>query len=380
MNTTSCPFCNAPVMVPERIEGGGRIPCPRCGEAFPYRATEAVAATSAAATGTVLQAAAPPARRPSNRVIGAAVVGFMGLMAALGLTFALLTKEDRRRRDTVNPLGYLPGDCNVIAAINLTDALKQPAGQKMTGLTFRVGPVALGVADLERWTGLKQEDLNQLVLGVKLDKFSASFVLVAQTRAPYDPETVRKALGATRSDKRGPKTCYPFNLGNSVFQAALWCPSENVLVVAFTPERLGDVPDVPHSGLDHLPEPLRPLVRDPLDPGSQAWVVGHADRWDETLLGLLVKLPPEDKQTLALARTVGLWMRFENETVLVSSAAHCASAEAARTLRDYLVRKGAVAEPDAHVEKDTWVRARARTTPAAIQTMVKQAVLSLPGR
>jgi predicted RNA-binding Zn-ribbon protein involved in translation (DUF1610 family) len=383
MNTHSCPYCNAQVMIPDRVEAGQRVPCPRCGEVFVYRSSEAIATRPASgfvgAVGNMHEAVptsvAPPGQRWSNRTIGAAVVGFMGLMAALGLVFVLYTQKDRRARDAVNPLGYLPADCNIIVALNLTEALKEPAGRKLAQLSFPLGPASFSVADIEKWTGLKREDIHQLVLGLKAD--ALSFVLVAQTRDPYDPAAVRTALGANPAETGSQKTFYRFNLGNSPLQAALWCPAETVLAVAFSLERLNDVPDTPHPGVNHLAAPLRPLVLDRLDPSAQLWAVGHSDHWDEMLLPrlLLAKLPPGERKTLALAQTIGFWLRFEDETILVRSACNCASAEAAQTLRNYLVQQRVVPEQDLVVERDTWLMARARTDPAAVREMVRRTFL-----
>src|SRR5437588_739762 len=94
-----CPYCNASVTLPPGTQPGQRVPCPRCGEAFPYRGP-AVGGDdlTAAAPLTTPTAAEPPPW--SNLRVAGTVLGFMALMAITGLTFALVTQKIRRAHDS----------------------------------------------------------------------------------------------------------------------------------------------------------------------------------------------------------------------------------------------------------------------------------------
>jgi hypothetical protein len=387
MHLLSCPYCNSPVTIPERVEAGQRVHCPRCGEAFAFHggATSLVSGdrgTGGPAGGPALdQPSVTVRQRWSNRAVAAAVLGFMGVMAAVGLWYALYSQKDRRSRDPVNPLGYLPADCNVVLALNLPLLLKEPAGQKLAEQSFPFGPASVGVADLERWTGLKREEINQVIIGLKMEgKALPGMVLVVQTRDPYDEEALRTILKAHHAPRRGQKAVSSFDLGN--LQAELWCPAQNILVIGCLPDRLNEVPDTPYPGIDHLAVPLQPLLRDRLDPNAQAWAVAHSDQWVQTLAGSFVQLlvsDPEDLKVLSQVHTAGLWVRCEQETLGISSAFDCKDTESARAFRDYLVRQNFVEEPDAQVQKDTWVMARGKTKPENVRRMLDQSSKKLKG-
>src|SRR4051794_5186786 len=75
-DSLTCPYCNAYVPMPAGAAPGQRLPCPRCGEAFPYRSPEAGSDGpgpfspngNAPAFLAPMDAPAPP-RRWSNRAV-----------------------------------------------------------------------------------------------------------------------------------------------------------------------------------------------------------------------------------------------------------------------------------------------------------------------
>jgi hypothetical protein len=95
----SCPYCNSPTAVPVGAHPGQRIPCPRCGELFPYRAP----ADAEAFTATPPPVAAPPppvpVKRFSNKGVVLVILSVMIVMALLGLLYALKTEALRRSYD-----------------------------------------------------------------------------------------------------------------------------------------------------------------------------------------------------------------------------------------------------------------------------------------
>jgi hypothetical protein len=105
----SCPYCNSPTAVPAGAHLGQRIPCPRCGESFPYRAPADEAAVTAAPpqpappTAPLPKPEIPQVRRFSNKAVALTVLAVMGGMALLGLTYALSTEALRRSYDAQLP-------------------------------------------------------------------------------------------------------------------------------------------------------------------------------------------------------------------------------------------------------------------------------------
>jgi hypothetical protein len=111
----SCPYCNSRVTPPGTPEPGQRIPCPRCGEQFPFHparsedrgsitAEETPQAPQAGLTdprSSILDPRSSPSTpgRWSNRTIAAVLLGGMAAMALLGLVFALMTQTVRREHD-----------------------------------------------------------------------------------------------------------------------------------------------------------------------------------------------------------------------------------------------------------------------------------------
>ena len=85
-----CPYCNARVGRTEPLHAGDRLNCPRCGESFAYRPPEeGVNGRSEDPAGLPAPAPEAPPQRPTNRKLAWGVLGVMGLMAVLGLTWAL---------------------------------------------------------------------------------------------------------------------------------------------------------------------------------------------------------------------------------------------------------------------------------------------------
>src|SRR5262249_13191740 len=149
----SCPYCNAFLVIPERVAAGQRVPCPRCGEMVQYRPADGNARELASSPSAAGLPAEPTGIRRSNRRIAASILRIMSVMGGVALVFALKTVDFRRSRDPQTPLGYLPPDTNVVAGVLVSEALKEPAGQDFLK-SFRLGPIDLSISDLEHWTGL----------------------------------------------------------------------------------------------------------------------------------------------------------------------------------------------------------------------------------
>jgi hypothetical protein len=433
-NQPTCPYCNSPALIPAGTAAGQRVPCPRCGESFPYRGpgAEALAARPA----TPPSAPDPPAEpRPlSNRKVAATVLGVMLVMAGLALAYALHTVMVRRGYDLHLPksqavdvplyarialgvyaaalvtalvwgwnrreaapgggpwrqrltvpalglaalvgfglallalqgrpareaangggaepvrrvppadlpeLGYLPDDTNGLVAVHVAEALHEPVGRQVLA---RLNFGDVGVQGLEGLTGLKLDDLEHVVLGLKLDDLiPPRMTLVAQTRRPYDPGAVRAALKADRGTPQGGRTLHHFQMPGFGLDAYVWFADERTLVVARRLKDFERVPRTPHPGLDHLPAELQGFLKTRMGPAAQVWAVGHADGWDKVKvaqlgLALLYRTDVltlfEAGRVLPKLRTAGAWLVC-GDGVTLRAAFACADEASAKALARY---------------------------------------------
>lgn len=367
----TCPYCNAFVPVDPTAKAGQRVPCPRCGEAFTLRPPP-VGTNGVQVMPSVLTA--PPAvdfdahRRlqvgTRKRITAAAVLGVMGLMAAIGLAFALYTVHDRRVHDTAMPpphrrsplqdlamptpaatppaaleaLRWLPPDVTVVAGVQVAELRQTDAGRDLTNHLFRLGNVEVNADLLERWTGLKAEEIDHLVLGVKADEgIPPPAVLVVRTVRPYDAEAVRATLGAEPAPAVGGKTLYKCKTGDGGLRPFLWCADERTLVFSLFEKPLEAVPDEPSAGLERLPADVRMLLEERLDSAGPAWVVGHAADWRKTAVALLLGgLAEKDADLVGHVRDFALQWQAERPAKLLASI-RCDDADAARALETRLM-------------------------------------------
>jgi hypothetical protein len=95
----SCPYCNSPAAVPVGAHPGQRIPCPRCGESFPYRAAIDGDLPVAPSPSPPPIPPFPTPHRFSNTGIALVILSVMIVMALLGLFYALKTESIRRAYD-----------------------------------------------------------------------------------------------------------------------------------------------------------------------------------------------------------------------------------------------------------------------------------------
>src|SRR5262249_54991934 len=150
--TLTCPYCNARQPPQAGLTAGQRVTCPRCGEAFKVTTTPAFTPEAPASLPTPPAPSAPPAVRTkpvrANRLVAGVILGVMRVMAGTGLTYALLTVQQRREHDRALPrksrrpwltdqptagdvvasadlagLGYLPPPTGVVAALQVEELL-----------------------------------------------------------------------------------------------------------------------------------------------------------------------------------------------------------------------------------------------------------------
>jgi hypothetical protein len=364
--------------MPRLPEGDQRIRCPRCQELFPYHGQPGAETTGEARSGSgpsQAMLAAPSAaavsgsRRLSNRALARIVVGVMALMAAVALLFAWHTTDERRQHDgqkaeeepepvpVVAPgklagLGYLPADVNWLAGIHVGELWdrRQSTGAMLQYL--RVYYPALRWQDLEKSTGLKIPDIDHIVIGVRMAILP---VIVVRTRKPYDAESVLDALhaGGERADV-GRKGVHQFplqefQLNGKPLMASVWCADERILVFAMFGQDIKSLPTTANPSTSRFAEPIRQMLDERLNAGTQIWGVGQTEQL-QTLLSLSQKLPDApplvsklsqvDLRPLSGLRWISAWTQFSADQATCQAEAQCKDTVTAEKLKDLLAEHG----------------------------------------
>lgn len=357
-DSISCPYCNAIVPAPRPLASSQGPVCPRCGEKLPARLLQAIATESTAPPVgpdhvaqvdlDSLRAADP---RPSKKTVRGVILGVMAIMAILSLIYAWNTVAVRRSRDPkllapiptqverrVPPvelpaLGYLRPDTSALVAVHVAQAERTPAGKDLLQ-RFRLGGTAISVADLDKWTGLKLNEIDHAVLGLTVDnRVLPPVVLVVETRRPYDPAAVLGTLKANRTTELGTKTLHHFTpaVGTKIsFDTVLWFASPTTVVVGLSKNDLEKVPDRPATEASQLPAPLRGVIKDRLAQ-ADAWLAGHVEKWEAVSLLLGFLLDKDSIQTLGRVRTFGFGLQF-GDGVRLGGAVRCVDEEATLAL------------------------------------------------
>jgi hypothetical protein len=366
--TIACPYCNALMTIAEHAASSRRVTCIRCGELFPYQAASVGAAglhQPAAESGDAraglppdnAQALAVAQRRRSSRKIAAVILGVMAVMALASLLVSLRTVHNRRARDQ-EPLGYLPADTNVIAALHVAKLVQEPTGREFLS-RLRLGPTDVGMARLGEWTGFQIDDLSDVVLGLKVDdRLLPRLTIVLQTRQPFDDPVGKSRLPAVLKDsptvERNQKKLY--RVPRIATGAELWIAGPSTLVMSMLAGGMDDVPLTPRTGMDHLPRAFQSFPTDPFIAKSQAWVIGHAEHWDQTAIWpLLAPVGGAKLEPLKDIQTFGLWVQFDRGVAL-KGACQCTSPAAARVVEDS-VHTLLMDKANLRIDKDNWVTA-----------------------
>jgi hypothetical protein len=218
---------------------------------------------------------------------------------------------------------------------------------------------------VEKWTGLRPEQVDHVVLGVKADDpLPPRLNVVVRTREPYDAAKVREALKARRAGG-GPKELYRYD-GPGGVPLVLWCADERTLVVGLLASHLEAVPARPRDDLGALVPELRPILRERMRPAGPLWAAGHARDWADTAAApLLERLGQEDRARVRSVRTFGLWLQPGRE-VTVNAVFRCGDPAAARALEQYVQSRWGKGTNLKAVPDEDWLTLQLRTDAAAL--------------
>src|SRR5262249_40828428 len=154
--------------------------------------------------------------------------------------------------------------------------LASPAGKELLAAPLALGTREVRLADVERWTGLKLDEIDHVMLGAEADRLTSA-TLVVRSRRPYDEARVRQALKAQK--KASPdRALYQVSIAGWP-AAAVWCADDRPLVFGLT---VADLEKLRRSeGAEALAEPVRSLLQERVGAAGPLWLAGHADRWDQ---------------------------------------------------------------------------------------------------
>jgi hypothetical protein len=296
-------------------------------------------------------------RRRSNGVLAAFVLANMTAMALMILPFALATTAFRRRNDPRPPapaadmsraavppvhaaapaalagLGYLPDNCNVVAAIAVAELHEQPLGRqlfaplKADADAPRPWLVEHGVGLVIRRTGLKAEDIDHVVFGIKGD-FRSTVSLVVRTTKPYDTASLASTMRLVEPYRQ--KKLYRFSVplgGLGPFalpvQGQLWCADAQTMILQFNfklEERDKELLiDNPRTGTQIPPRSVRPFLAERLSQGTLIWWAAAEPEHPDLLAGLVPGVVKDSDlaKLLPHARSLTLGLRLQKDAAVL---------------------------------------------------------------
>lgn len=276
-------------------------------------------------------------------------------MAVAALALALATLHARKTRDPKVPpaatglravapgelpaLGYLPDDCNLVAAIHIADILNSATGKKLLKAP-QLDQLDKGLAWVASWTGLQVGAIDHVALGTRIGGNVPQLVAVLRTRQPYRLEELAR---------RFPGKAFP-HYKRPLFRMKLqpvgggyvWCADERTLVLLLRPdtvkiEDMDRVPAFPRPAGSALTAAVHKLVTEQIRQ-ADIWAAGVLDQPEALadllkLVPLMSKLPPP----LAQARSFAVGARVDEE-LEVLGVVRVGDDAGLRTWREFLER------------------------------------------
>jgi hypothetical protein len=416
MNTDrlTCPYCNASISVPPGVAAGGRLDCPRCGDSFALRPTDALthqpqlSSELNVAVREAITSNRPPSpslalpSRRSNGMLAALAVGVMLLMAGIGLAFMLRTQAQRRAQDTVRParrpfkqlgvpessnlpvvesvapdrleaLGYLPSDVNFLVAARVPELAATSIGSQILGEPLKIGGAEHRLSDFPEWVGFSLEDIDHVVLGARIQNdLLPPFYLVIRTVHSYDAEQVRQRLKGTRVASAAKKKLFTFRPLKRDLPMHVWFADDRTVVIALLAQQLEDLAAQPVPELQQFSPELRFVLRERREPVAPMWIAGHSRDWSKTSAAkLTTKIKNEDWLKLSSLQTFGVWI-IPDKSVAVKGVFACKNEAGAKGLDAYFQ---SLPGPEANFKSardDVWLIVQFQTGPNFLTRLLKR--------
>ncbi len=363
----TCPYCNSTITLPGGVHAGQTVVCSRCGDAFTVPSSYSNSTAPPGAGSEPDEAGAgeyePFGRRTSNRAVAGIILAIMGCMAAVGLAYALLTVKDRRAHDSGIPgkprhappvrpepmvplplptapdkleaLGYLPADTGLILAANVEELRSSPVGSRLLTEGFRAGKWDVRPEALIRWTGLRPQEIDHIVLGLRLDdSIPPCFWLIAHTNDRLDADQLSDRLKAQRVPGTEPRLVYRYSVPGVSLPLNFTCANDRTLVIALLPSFLTEIPATPYADVSQLGSELRNVIRNRREVGAVLWLAAHAQTWPR-IAGqpLFEGMKRDELERIKRIKTVGLWVQIEETGgIRMRGDFHCKDRPAAAAL------------------------------------------------
>ena len=240
--------------------------------------------------------------------------------------------------DRLAALGYLAPDTSVVAGVHVAELLADDAGKRLLNDPIKVGSTEFRLGGLAGWTGLRPEDVDHVVVGVKADDALPPRLNVVVPHGA-SPTTRRKSAAPEgAAGRRGSEGAVPLRrAGRRAAGVVVRRRADAGSRPAGDPPGGGPAEAARRPG-SLVPE-LRPLLRERMRPAGPVWAAGHAADWANTAATpLLDRLGKDDRDRVRSVRTFGLWLQPGRE-VTVNAVLRCADEAAARGLGEYVHRR-----------------------------------------
>ncbi|MCI0739542.1 MAG: hypothetical protein L0Y72_10895 [Gemmataceae bacterium] len=327
----ACPYCNAQIAAENLERRGEKLVCPRCGEPLPLSETDTPVRPPAPDTPPSMPSSQSMAKE--NRRTLLALLGIMTLLAAVGLTFALLTVDERRKHDypvkkskqeqmvlaptgELAGLGYLPAGSNLVIAVNVESVRANPK----TRALLEPSPPLLDflLEKVDKHSKLKIEEIDHVVLGAELRDKLPQIVVVARTRAPYNREALADELKPAKAVSHLDRPLFAFTTRPG--EGYLWCADERTLIWlwrldAVKKEDLAELPQPPRQGEGAAPPSVKAVVADRVNKHSLVWAAGNLE--DAVVLQEMLRLGGKDTLWKEI-KAFGLSLLHQDDFALVA--------------------------------------------------------------
>ena len=360
-------------------------------------------------------------RRRSNAALATFVLANMATVALAVLPFALATTQFRRANDPRKPpvespaprltsaaeivapaqlagLGYLPDDCNIVAGVHVAELADYPIGPKLLTRPPADVPdgeqrpwlVEQGLGFVEKYAGLRAEEIDHLIFGVKSEGFLPRVTVVVRTRSPYDSARVAHAQAPVVPAKHHDKDLYQFKM-RPAGDASLWCADARTLVLLIRLDGLLArdrqlLSDTPRVGPLAPPQPVRRIMARMLGPGTPIWwAAGEVEQAE--LAANLLPVGEKDAELAKLlqqATNLTAGLRLHKDPAVLANI-ECHDSGAARRLAELLAKQsfGELGAPEVAGpppgSAERWVSVQFRGSAEAVVRALRPVRLLGPG-